>query len=226
MIKGMKREVAKRVFSKEFNYSKFKVGGEGEKEAVYVLTPLGLRCNRLFIVGVLLEKEEVKPDSDMWRIRVADPTGSFLGFVSKFQPEALEALVDLNPPEIVAITAKAKLLERGDRVIPLIRPENINSSDFQTRDYWIVETAKATLKRIRAIENGEEKAVIEKYNPNLEEFRNAVINALMKLREEQTILEEKTTEFEREEERKEVKKDFEFEIDEEIVDLSDFDIGD
>lgn len=221
MIRTAKREVAKRVFSKEFNSSRFKVGGEGEKEVVYVLTPLGLRCNRLFIVGVLLEKEEVKPDSDMWRVRISDPTGSFLGFVSKFQPEALEALADLNPPEIVAITAKAKLLERGDRVIPLIRPEYINASDFESRDYWIIETAKATLKRIKTIERGEDKTVIEKYNPNLKDFKNMIISALTKLREEQTILSK--GEFE---EEKEIKKDLGFELDEEIVDLSDFDIGD
>lgn len=224
MIRTARREVAKRVFSKEFNASKFKIGGEGEKEAVYVLTPLGLRCNRLFIVGVLLEKEEVKPDSDMWRIRISDPTGAFLGFVSKFQPEALESLADLNPPEIVAVTAKAKLLERDDRVIPLIRPETINVSDFETRDYWVLETAKATLKRIKAIERGEEKLAIEKYNPNLEEFRMTAIQALMKLKEEQSILEkeEKT----KEEEKDEEEKDLGFELDEEIVDLSDFEIGD
>lgn len=224
MIRATKREVAKRVFSKEFNLSKFKVGGEGEKEAIYVLTPLGLRCNRLFIIGVLLEKDEVKPDSDMWRIRISDPTGSFLGFVSKFQPEALEALADINPPEIVAVTAKAKLLERGDRTIPLIRPENINISDFETRDYWILETAKATLKRIETIERGEDKITIEKYKTNPEEFRTMVINTLMKLKEEQEIVLAKEEKVEKKKEEKE--KDLDFEFDEEIIDLSDFDIGD
>lgn len=221
MMRTAKREVARRVFSKEFNASKFKFGGEGEKEAVYVLTPLGLRCNRIFIVGVLLEKEEVKPDSDMWRIRISDPMGAFLGFVTKFQPDALESLIDLNPPEIVAVTAKAKLLERDDRVLPLLRPETINVSDFETRDYWILETAKATLKRIKAIERGEERLAVEKYNPNLEEFRMAVIHALMKLKEEQSVLEKKEKPKEKEEEE-----DLGFELDEEIIDLSDFEIGD
>lgn len=219
MIRSARREIAKRLFSKEFNASKYKVGGEGEKEAVYVLTPLGLRCNRVFIVGVLLEKEEVKPDSDMWRIRIADPMGSFLGFVSKFQPEALDSLADINPPEVVSVTAKAKLLERNDRTLPLLRPEHINVSDFETRDYWILETAKATLKRIKALEMGEDKMVLEKYNPNLEDFRKAVIDVLMKLREEQAVIEN-------EREEREEDKDLGFELDEEIIDLSDFEIGD
>ncbi|MCX8172462.1 MAG: hypothetical protein N3D09_02470 [Archaeoglobaceae archaeon] len=218
-MKGAKREVAKRVFSKEFNLSKFKIGGEGEKEAIYVLTPLGLRCNRLFIVGVLLEKEEIRPESDMWRIRISDPTGSFLGFVSKFQSEALEAMVDIEPPQIVAVTAKAKILERNGRILPLIRPENINLSDFETRDYWVLETAKATLRRIRAIEKGEDKIAIEKYNPDVNEFRKIVIQTLKKLKEEHYILE-------KERKVKEGEEDLGFELDEEIIDLSDFDIGD
>ncbi|MCQ4152717.1 MAG: hypothetical protein NOM71_00465 [Archaeoglobi archaeon] len=223
MIRTTKREVARRVFSKEFNASKFKVGGEGEKEAVYVLTPLGLRCNRLFIVGVLLEKDEVRPDSDMWRIRISDPTGSFLGFVSKFQPDALDSIADINPPEIVAVTAKAKLLQRDDRVLPLIRPENINISDFETRDYWIIETARATLRRIKAIEKGDDKLAIEKYHPNIEEYRKAVIEALMRLKEEQAILEEERLE-EKKERKEEEEKDLGFKLDEEIIDLSDFEI--
>jgi len=224
MIRGGRREVARRAFSREFNGSRFKIGGEGEKEAVYVLTPLGLKCNRLFIVGVLLEKEEVRPDSDMWRIRIADPLGSFLGFVSKFQAEALEALAEINPPEVVAVTAKAKLLERNERVLPLIRPENINVSDFETRDYWVVETAKATLKRIKAIERGEEKIAIEKYNPDVESFRMAVVEALMKLKEEHSLLKKEEEEQDKKSEDKD--RDFGFEFDEEIVDLSDFEIGD
>jgi RPA family protein len=223
MIRTTKREVARRVFSKEFNASKFKVGGEGEKEAVYVLTPLGLRCNRLFIVGVLLEKDEVRPDSDMWRIRISDPTGSFLGFVSKFQPDALDSIADINPPEIVAVTAKAKLLQRDDRVLPLIRPENINISDFETRDYWIIETARATLRRIKAIEKGDDKLAIEKYHPNIEEYRKAVIEALMRLKEEQAILEEERLE-EKKERKEEEEKDLGFKLNEEIIDLSDFEI--
>ncbi|NHW23236.1 MAG: hypothetical protein HA489_03155 [Archaeoglobales archaeon] len=222
-MRTTKREVARRVFSKEFNASKFKVGGEGEKEAVYVLTPLGLRCNRLFIVGVLLEKDEVRPDSDMWRIRISDPTGSFLGFVSKFQPDALDSIADINPPEIVAVTAKAKLLQRDDRVLPLIRPENINISDFETRDYWIIETARATLRRIKAIEKGDDKLAIEKYHPNIEEYRKAVIEALMRLKEEQAILEEERLE-EKKERKEEEEKDLGFKLDEEIIDLSDFEI--
>ncbi|MEM1957343.1 MAG: hypothetical protein QXX76_03640 [Archaeoglobaceae archaeon] len=187
----LRREVARRVFAKEFNDSKFKIGGEAEREPTYVLTPLGLKCNRVFIVGALLEKEETK-NEDVLRIRVADPTGSFLGFVGKFDPDAKEALAEIDVPSTVAITAKAKLLQRDERAIPFIRPESIVLSDFETRDYWILETAKATLKRIELMNSDNELAKLakEKYNTNPEEYREMVIMALQKLREETEIAEE------------------------------------
>ncbi|MEM0316026.1 MAG: hypothetical protein QXL61_08040 [Archaeoglobaceae archaeon] len=186
-----RREVARRVFAKEFNDSKFKIGGEAEREPAYVLTPLGLKCNRVFIVGALLEKEETR-NEDVLRIRVADPTGSFLGFIGKFDPDAKEALVEIDVPSTVAITAKAKLLQRDERAIPFIRPESIVLSDFETRDYWILETAKATLKRIELMNSDNELAKLakEKYNTNLEEYKEMVIMALQKLREETEITEE------------------------------------
>ncbi|MEM1578540.1 MAG: hypothetical protein QXN34_04730 [Archaeoglobaceae archaeon] len=219
-----RREAAKRVFAKEFNASKYKIGGEGEKEAVYVLTPLGLKCNRLFIIGALIEKEEIKPDSEMWRIRVADPTGSFLGFIGKFQPEALDSITEISVPSTVAITAKAKLFERGERAIPLLRPETINVSDFDARDYWIVETAKATLRRIKMMESGENEFRIarEKYNPDLQEYKKMVAEVILKLKGEIEVLES---------EKEEVSEDVErFEeilenhsIEEEILELKDLD---
>lgn len=205
-----RREVARRVFAKEFNSSRYKLGGNAEKEPVYVLTPLGLKCNRIFIIGALIEKEETKPDSEVLRIRIADPTGSFLGFVGKFDPEAKVSLTEIDIPSTVAVTAKARLLERGGRVIPFIRPETINLSDFESRDYWILETAKATMKRIEMMKGDSELARLarEKYNPNLEEYKEMVISALMRLKEEVEISEER-------------EESIEESIEEEILDLND-----
>lgn len=205
-----RREVARRVFAKEFNSSRYKLGGNAEKEPVYVLTPLGLKCNRIFIIGALIEKEETKPDSEVLRIRIADPTGSFLGFVGKFDPEAKVSLTEIDIPSTVAVTAKARLLERGGRVIPFIRPETINLSDFESRDYWILETAKATMKRIEMMKGDSELARLarEKYNPNLEEYKEMVVSALMRLKEEVEISEER-------------EESIEEGIEEEILDLND-----
>ena len=216
-----KREVAKRVFAKELNDSTYTFRSDEEKSPVYVLTPLGLRCNRVFIIAALLEKEEVQPESGIWRIRLADPTGSFVGYVGRFQPEALESLMDIEPPVLVAVTAKVRVFEGVTRTFVSLRPENINVADADARDYWIVETAKATIKRIRDVENeSNEDAKLAKqiYNPNLDEYRKAVREALLRLKEEYEIFEKIEEE---EEEELEEEEEFEFEFEEEEFDLSD-----
>ncbi|OYT33385.1 hypothetical protein B6U96_15950 [Archaeoglobales archaeon ex4484_92] len=212
-----RREVARRIFAKELNGSTHIFKGNEEKSPVYVLTPLGLRCNRVFIIAALLEKEEVQPESGIWRIRLADPTGSFLGYVGRFQPEALESLTDIEPPVLVSLTAKVRVFEGSSRTLVTLRPENINISDIEARDYWIVETAKSTIKRIKDMENEiSEDAKLAKqiYNPNLDEYRKAVKEALLKLKEEYEVVESA------EEEEEEIE-ELEFDFEEEEFDLSD-----
>ncbi len=216
-MNGFKREVARRVFAKELNGATYTIRGEGDRSPIYVLTPLGLRCNRVFVIAALLEKEEVKPESGIWRIRLADPTGSFVAYVGRFQPEALESLMDIEPPVIAAITAKVRVFEGETRKFVSLRPEMINVSDPDARDYWIVETAKTTLERIRDIEEErteDAKLAKEIYNPNVEEYRNAVREALLRLKEEYEVLEISEAEEEEVEE-------FEFEFEEEEFDLKD-----
>ena len=47
-----RREVARRIFAYEFNRSTHKIESKEEKSPIYVLTPTGMRCNRVFVVGV------------------------------------------------------------------------------------------------------------------------------------------------------------------------------
>ncbi|MDI9646697.1 MAG: hypothetical protein QFX40_08445 [Archaeoglobales archaeon] len=211
---NFKREVARRVFAKELNNATYTIKIAGEKNPIYVLTPLGLRCNRVFVIGAMIEKYEVRPESGIWKIRVADPTGSLVGYVSNFQPEALESLLDIEPPVVVAITAKVKVFEGSSRKLVSLRPEMINLADFYARDYWIVETAKSTIKRIKDLETeATEDAKLAKkiYNPNLEDYKAAVREAITKLKEEYEAFEE----FEEEEE------DLDLEFEEEEFDLKD-----
>lgn len=225
-----KREVARRVFAHEFNKSTYKMQDESEKSPVYVLSPLGLRCNRIFVVGALLEKEEVRPDSGIWRIRVSDPTGVFSGFVSRYQPEALESLLEIEPPELVAITAKVRVFE-GERTMVFIRPENISTVTSDVRDYWVVETARGTIERIEKVERDEDediKLAKQVYSIDLGEYKNVVKQALLTLMEGFVEVEEGVEE--KEEEKEEIEEaegeieDFEdideFEFEEEEWDLS------
>jgi RPA family protein len=182
-----KREVAKRLFAFEFNRSTYRIGQSGNRTPIYVLTPTGARCNRIFAVGVLLDKEEARPDSNFWRIRVSDPTGVFTGFVGRFQPDALESLLEIQPPEMIAVVGKVRVFEGETRNFVSMRPEQIAVVDSDVRDYWVYETAKRTLERIERMEKKEGKDVAlawQVYNPNLDEYKNSVKQALTTIWEE------------------------------------------
>ncbi len=183
----LKREIARRVFAYELSRSNYATAESGERSPKYILTPTGVKCNRVFMVGVLLEKEEVSPDSNFWRIRVSDPTGVITGFVGRYQPEALESLLEIEPPEIVSIVAKLNLFQGETRNFLSIRPESINISDRKNRDFWVIETAKRTLERVKRMkEDGEDdiKLALDIYNPNPKEYLEIVRKAVEAVREE------------------------------------------
>jgi RPA family protein len=186
-----KREVARRLFAFELNSSTHRIEQEGDKTPVYILTPTGIRCNRVFVVGVLLDKEEARPDSNFWRIRVRDPTGVFVCFVGRFQPDALEALLEIEPPEMVAIVGKVRIFKGETRKFVSLRPEQIAVVDSDVRNYWVYETAKRTLERIERMEKDKDDGDIalawQIYNPNLDEYRDAVRQALLVVREEAKV---------------------------------------
>jgi RPA family protein len=187
----LKREVAKRVFAFELSQSSHETSEGGERAPKYILTPTGEKCNRVFMVGVLLEKEEVSPDSNFWRIRVSDPTGVVSGFVGRYQPEALESLLDIEPPEIVSIIAKLNLFKGETRNFISIRPETINVSDRKNRDFWVIETAKRTLERIKRLKDGGEdaKLALQIYNTDTKEYLRMVRKAVEAVREEAEVFE-------------------------------------
>jgi len=216
----MKREVARRVFAKELMDSNYAMKDEGEKSPVYILTPLGLKCNRVFIIGALTEKTDVGEESSIYRIRITDQTGSFVGYIGRFQPEAYDAIAEIDVLNLVAVTAKVRLFEGETRKFVSLRPETISIADAESRDYWVVETARATIKRIREMERGEGenvKLAREIYGTDIEEYKKAVKEALLRLKEEYTVEEEEEI-VEGEEIEEEV--DIDFDIEEEEIDLT------
>lgn len=144
------REVAYRVFAAEYDDATHSYKQSDEERAPnYVVTPGGARVNRLFVVGVLTELERVG-DDDVLRARVVDPTGAFVIYAGQYQPEALAALEDAEPPTFVAVTGKANTFtpEDSDRTFTSIRPESVAEVDADTRDRWVVETAEQTIDRV------------------------------------------------------------------------------
>lgn len=144
----------------------------------YVLTPTGAKVNRVFIVGTLVEKEDIGTDAEYWRIRVSDPTGVFFMYAGQYQPDASRVVAEIEPPAFVAVVGKVGVYttEEGDVRIP-IKPESISVVDEATWNIWIQETARLTLERIKALEEGtSEHAEMLGENPleNIETYRKMV----------------------------------------------------
>jgi len=143
------REVAYRLFAAEFDDASLSYSESDEERAPnYVVTPTGLRVNRLFAVGVATEIESINEDT--LRGRIVDPTGAFVTYAGQYQPEAQAFLDRTTPPAFVAITGKARTFEPedSDRVFTSVRPESLSEVDADTRDRWVVSAAEATLHRI------------------------------------------------------------------------------
>jgi RPA family protein len=149
----MKRQHAFRVFASEFNDSMFELKLEGEMAPSFVISPLGGLLNRVFIVGVLTDVENVSEGGDFVRAHVSDPTGVFTIYSGQYQPELTKKLSMIDVPAFVAITGKSRSYtpEDSDNLYVSIRPEQIQEVDVNVRDYWIIETCQRTKGRIEAI---------------------------------------------------------------------------
>jgi len=166
------REVAWRVFAAEFDDADFSYAESDEERAPnYVVTPTGARVNRLFVVGVLTEVEQVS--DDVLRARIVDPTGAFVVYAGQYQPDALASLERLDAPAFVAVTGKARTFEPedADTVYTSIRPESISEVDAETRDRWAVRTAEQTIDRVGVMADALDRS------ERGDELRDALVSA-------------------------------------------------
>ena len=206
------REVAWRVFAEEYNSSTLEHTGEGEKPVSYIITPLGAKINRMLIVGVVTDIEEIGEEGKpRYRARITDPTGTFYISAGEYQPSAALALSKMAPPAFAAVVGKSRAYtpEQGVKYLS-IRPERIREVDAEARDYWTLETVKSTLQRIDAIQEGFKMAepsvnqltklgypenlsdgvvrAIEFYKDiDVSRFRNSVIEALRSVLPEERL---------------------------------------
>lgn len=152
------REVAQRVFAKEFNDSTLSLASVSADDLSDVnspnllISPTGVRINRVFVAGVITEVEnlgsEAGKERELWRARISDPTGVFIVYAGQYQPEAAIFLSTVEVPSYVAVVGKARIYEpEKGSVFISIRPEEINNVTSIIRDRWVVDTADLTLKR-------------------------------------------------------------------------------
>ena len=187
------REVARRVFAREFNDSGYTFKeSDDERAPVYLLLPTGERANRIFVVGTLTETEDVGEESEYWRGRVVDPTGTFFVYAGQYQPEAANVLREIETPKYVSVVGKPRTYETDEGDINVaVRPESITVVDAETRDRWVTETAQRTIERIEAATAGADadegeineyaRMAAEQYDRSPEDYREAVVAALEEL---------------------------------------------
>lgn len=183
------RQVARRVFSREFNQSTYTFRESDEERApVFVLLPTGQSANRVFVVGTLTETENVGEDTEYWRGRIVDPIGTFFLYAGQYQSDAMDLLREAETPAYVAITGKPRTYETdsGNTNVSL-RPEAMTIVDDETRRRWVVETADRTIERIRRFDDPDNEYATmarEHYNVSLDTFKEFAIEAIHRLNDE------------------------------------------
>ncbi len=147
----MKRETAWRIFAGEYNDSTVEIKSDEEMAPSYILTPLGAKVNRVFVIGVLTDVENVSEGGDFVRAHLSDPTGVFTIYSGSYQQDITDALSNIDVPAFVAIVGKVRtyIPEEGTLYVS-VRPERIMKVDSKLRDKWILDTCKQTKERIEA----------------------------------------------------------------------------
>jgi RPA family protein len=160
------------------------------------------------LVGTLIEKDDIGGDTEYWRGRMVDPTGSILIYAGQYQPEAAQILAGLETPCFVAVVGKPNLYQTDDgNIIISLRAESISLANESTRNRWILDTARRTLERLSDLSRikvpppGEDFATadsmlaeasssaamdaeraMQHYHTDIEHFRQMTIRALSALK--------------------------------------------
>jgi len=145
------RDPAWRIFAYEFNKSTLQLKEEDGSGPTYVISPTGAKINRLFVVGVLTEVENVRANEGLWRARIADPTGSFTVYAGKYQSEAASFFANADVPQFVAVLGRARLYTREDTSYASIWSNEISNTTETVRNNWVITTAERTLDRLEAL---------------------------------------------------------------------------
>lgn len=194
------RQSAPRVFARELNQALYRFKESEDKMAPkFSLLPTGAKANRIFHVGQFIESDRVGPNNDIRRARIIDNSGdpdaetaeTLFAYAGQYQQEAADALDRIEAPAFVAIVGKPDTYETDEGEIRMsIRPEYVAEVTREQRDYWVLETAEATLDRIENTVNNPDnpyvKFAAQQYgddngNHDVEPYRQGALNALQEV---------------------------------------------
>ncbi|MFO7618271.1 MAG: hypothetical protein R6W91_01210 [Thermoplasmata archaeon] len=146
------REIAWRMLAGELNDSSLVVTSDEERAPTYVITPLGAKVNRVYIVGVVTDLENVgTPDEARWKAKIIDPTGTTYVSAGQFQPEAAAAMSKLSVPGFAAVIGKVRVYSPEEGVMYIsIRPEVVRAVDKNIRNSWVMDACASLKQRLEA----------------------------------------------------------------------------
>ncbi len=152
------REVAHRLFSKEFNESVFDINNfylkdESQRSAQnYMLSPLGRKINRVYVVGTVTEVDIFGTENNLIKARLVDSSGAFIIYSNIFEPQVTKILLDIEVPFFAAVVGKINAYSPdNDKILVSILPEVINEVDTKVRDNWIMSTVEFSLNRLNIL---------------------------------------------------------------------------
>lgn len=161
MEKITKREVAHRIFSFEIEETSVELSEHREEKSPnYVITPTGLKVNRLLAVGKLLRLPEQvgEQEKDLWKLTISDGVGHFTILPPQYNTEIttyVKSIVNKRDiPRYVFVVGKVKPYkgENGKIYRVFVKPEILCDSSEDVYNYWIIQTAKFLLRRLECLE--------------------------------------------------------------------------
>lgn len=154
---SFRREPARRMFISEIETISlsYKKDTTSDQAPTYFVSPLGCEANRVFLVGVLTEMDDIGTEKPYYRGKVSDPTGEIAIYAGEYNPEAAASLSSMEIPEFVAIVGKLNIYtpEDGDPIMS-IRAERVVAVNDHVRQMWVRETMNQTLARIASMSTG------------------------------------------------------------------------
>jgi uncharacterized protein len=149
------REPAWRIFANELSASLEEERGAGDRAAVYLLSPLGARMNRVLVAGSLAPPESIGKDESQpfFRSRLTDPTGTIAVTAGGYQPRAMAMLKAVTESSATLVVGKVHLYRGRDGVgYASIRAEAVRPVEPAALQTTYAETAEQTLDRIELID--------------------------------------------------------------------------
>lgn len=138
--------------------------GSEQYEAQTYLSPAGRTIAKVMICGTAIEKEDVGKDSSLWRLRVADPSGTVQVYAGIYQTEAAAVIAQLDVPCFVSVVGKLNIYEPEDGShIVSIRPDSVTVIDGKTRDDFILDAALSLIRSVRKMDDETMKKVVGIY---------------------------------------------------------------